>query len=245
METGGELEQKDLQRVQRGLHIVIDGHLNPLILLPEWLGKEGLMGPEEVELANGTLSSSPTLVAYQTPEFSLVASPDTFEVFTNNVGAEPLMRDLAMNIFAVLRHTPLSALTISRSVHVDRSRLPHREGAAAVQWGELVRADALADVLPGGDVAELALHVGPEASPEGAAVTVSIQPSTLENAKLYIECRYEFRLNEELDLSSSDALQYTLKGAIDSSRVHSDSVVNNVARRLLPIGPADIRGDSE
>jgi hypothetical protein len=54
------------ERVQVGFNVVIDGHLNPMILLPSWFEREGLLRTEEVEIANRDLRAGPTFLAFNT-----------------------------------------------------------------------------------------------------------------------------------------------------------------------------------
>src|SRR4051794_39538926 len=99
-----------VERVQGGFHVVIDGHINPMILLPDWFKQEDLLRAEEVEAANQQLKAGPTFVAFNTSDLSFVASQQTLEVFSNNEGHVLVIRDLIQSVFTLLSHTPLKKL---------------------------------------------------------------------------------------------------------------------------------------
>ena len=113
-------------RIQTGLHLLVDGHLNPFIFMPEWFHAEDLLRDEEVEEAKKSITKSVTsdssFLAFKAGEFSFVVSRNSLEIFSNSEGLELPLRDLMLNIFSLLRHTPLTRLTISRSAHLASDR---------------------------------------------------------------------------------------------------------------------------
>lgn len=216
-------------RVRVGLHLLVDGHLNPLLFTPTWFLREGLLRKEEVEIARETQSADSSFLAFNTSDFSLVVSLDSLEVFSNNEGMEPVIRDLMLNVFTLLRHTPLSTVTISRSAHLADATEPAHSPA----WSRLLPFAPFEPILGKVAVADISIQGSAGPIPENSRVTISIQPSKVQGATLFVECRYTYRLPSDEQASGADALRDLLRTAMEITKFHSDDAINHISQALL------------
>jgi hypothetical protein len=212
-------------RVRGGLRLAVEGNLNPMIFVPSWFRREALLRDEEVEVAQRNLEADSFLVAFKTDDFSFVASTDRLELVSLNEGLHLVLRDLALNMFTLLRHTPLSELVVTRFVHLARD-------GAAPDWSRLVGPHLLADgPLPDAALSELALE---GTGPRGARTVVSLRPSDISGSAVVVECTYAFPLeggNEHN--ASTEGLMDLLKNAWDDTKAHSDAASAHLAGLLL------------
>lgn len=228
---GGAVQQDpgEPMRVRTGLHLLVDGHLNPLLFTPKWFLREGLLRQEEVETAQATQTADSSFLAFNTNDFSLVVSLDSLEIFSNSDGLEPVIRDLILNIFSLLKHTPLSMLTISRSAHLANSAEP----GSAPAWSKLLPLAPFEQVLGKAAVVDISAQGSAGPVPENSQVTISVQPSKVEGAVLFIECRYAYGLVSDDRISSADAFVDLLKSAMETTRYHSDNTFKHFSDLLL------------
>ncbi len=224
-------------RVRTGLHLLVDGHLNPLIFVPEWFSTEDLLRDEEVESAKASLSSSSSFLAFKTNDFSFVVSPNSLEIFSNSESLEPVLRDLMLNIFSLLRHTPLTTLTVSRSAHLAGAADP----TTAPSWPSLLSFAPFEPLLGRPAVVDISAKGSAGPVPEGAQVTISLQPSTVRHAGLFIECKYSYDLPSDDGVGSADSLPDTLKNAMEATRDHSEATYALFSKLLLEASAAQSR----
>ncbi len=96
--------------------IVILGSFNPSIFQPRWMAKEGLIPNSEGESAQiDVLQQEFSGINFGT--YQLVVTLDRFQLSTQHVPFYPVIRDLAIGIFRLLRHTPLTKLGINSEEH--------------------------------------------------------------------------------------------------------------------------------
>lgn len=216
-------------RVRTGFHLLVDGHLNPLLFSPKWFHREGLLRKEEVETAEATQTTDPSFLAFNTNDFSLVVSLDSLEIFANSDSLEPVIRDLLLNAFTLVRHTPLSMLTISRSAHLASSVEPN----ASPAWSKLLPLAPFEQVLGKATIVDISAQGSAGPVPENAQVTISVQPSKVQGAVLFIECRYAYGLTADDRNSSVDVLVDLLKSAMETTKYHSNNTFKQFSNLLL------------
>lgn len=229
--TEGAIDPRppEYARIRSGLHLLVDGHLNPLIFVPEWFRREDLLRDEEVESAEASLSSSSSFVAFKTNEFSFVVSLNSLEIFSNSAGLEPVLRDLMLNIFTSLRHTPLTKLTVSRSAHLANVT----DLAIPPLWQCIMPMAPFEPLLGKPTVADISVKGFTGPVPEGAQVAISLQPSTVHDAGLFVECKYSYDLPSDGGVGSTDNLPDILKNAMETTRDHSEATYARFSNLLL------------
>lgn len=101
--------------------IVVIGHFNPAIFSPDWMEKNGLIGADDAEVvrqggAGKQLIVSHQVTTFETKWFALQVLENQFSL-TSKDALSPAFKDLAVSIFQLLPHTPLTALGLNFLAH--------------------------------------------------------------------------------------------------------------------------------
>lgn len=128
-------------------NIVALGAFNPAIFSPDWLEKNGLIGPDDAaQIREGkNCFVSRQLTQLEAENFKLVAEENKLQV--NSKGAlTPALRDFVMGIFELLPHTPLIAIGLNFDTQFRFFDVAafHRVGdtlAPKNVWGKVFAAD--------------------------------------------------------------------------------------------------------
>jgi len=219
-----------VERVRASFHLLLEGHLNPWIFMPAWFAREGIVRDEEASKASATLTTSPSVLAFRTDDFSFLATAESVEIYSSNEGLEPILRDLLLNMFTLLRHTPLSTLTVSRSVHLAGESGPAFD-VVTPYWPALLPIAPFEQVLSEPSVAGISVE-GVSSDIADCEIALSLQPSQRSDASLFIECRYRFALSSD-QASGAGALDDILKNRLSVTRSHSESVCGYFSQHLL------------
>lgn len=122
--------------------IVLIGSFNPAIVTPDWLEKYNLLGPEDAELARNSPDIAIThhVTKFETDWCVLQVLPNQFSI-TSKGAVGPNLMDLAVGIFSLLPHTPVSALGMNFMAHyrMDNEDEYHKVGdvlAPKAPWYE-------------------------------------------------------------------------------------------------------------
>jgi hypothetical protein len=225
------------QRIEVGLQIDIEGHINPGIFLPQWFGHEGLLADGEVAEASSSLDQDEGYVFFRTQDLALEATLERLRLYSVHEGLQIAYRDLALNIFALLRHTPLTSLRIIRFVHLASAPPVSQPAGPLVQpslaWERIANLDSWANLINGSTLASVSVKgIGPS----GSRVTVTVEPSHLENALIFTACSYGYNLTprpDREDSTSSDVLVATLKDEWEKVVAHSEQIFEYVGNVLL------------
>jgi hypothetical protein len=226
-----------IQRVEVGLQIDIEGHINPSIFLPQWFGREGLLTDGEVYEASKSLDQDEGYVFFRTQDLALEATPERLRLYSVHEGLQLAYRDLVLNVFSLLRHTPLTWLRIIRFVHLapappanqPTSSLAHLPPA----WERMANLDSWTSLISESTVASVSVEgIGPGDS----QATITVEPSHLENATIFVAGAYVYKLTprpDSRDVTSSDLLVVTLKDEWEKVVKHSERVFDHVGNVLL------------
>lgn len=100
-----------------GTSVVLVGHFNPAIIHPAWFSHHEVLPPSDLAEDPDLKVVSPSLALFQIGWLSVQVTDDHFELSTMESDRVVLMRDAAINIFALLSHTPLNAIGLNRTGH--------------------------------------------------------------------------------------------------------------------------------
>ena len=121
--SGGEDEQPGEEREARGplpeiagITIVMLGALNPAILHPSWLARNGLLRPQEADQAN-IVVVAPEIAAFDIGWVAVQATHERLQLSSTSAPSYSMVKDLAVGIFSLLEHTPISAVGINHNQH--------------------------------------------------------------------------------------------------------------------------------
>lgn len=98
------------------LSIVVVGQFNPAIVTPSWLEREQLAAPEEVAASHLKLIH-PDVSEFSIGEKNVQLLRDRLTLTTSDTRFEDPMRDLAVGILGVLRHTPTTKVGLNYEAH--------------------------------------------------------------------------------------------------------------------------------
>jgi hypothetical protein len=172
--------------------IVALGRFNPAIIHPAWFERFEILPPSDIEGIEPDLRLvSPDISIFQIGWLRVQATIDHFELSTVEEDRVLPLRDVGVNIFTQLLHTPVAAIGINRLAH-----LPLKQGGT---W-ENLRSELAPPKPWGDDVSDTdlaSITVLRDHSPDRASyVRVTVEPSLRIPGGLYIA------VNDHHDLAS-------------------------------------------
>lgn len=98
--------------------IIAVGAFNPAIFSPDWLERNELIGSEDADVARqgASLIVSQQVTAYETKWFALQVVENQFSL-TSKDALSPAFKDLAVSIFQLVPHTPVTAIGLNFLAH--------------------------------------------------------------------------------------------------------------------------------
>lgn len=101
--------------------IVAVGHFNPAIFSPDWLELNGLIGKDDADIVRQgsqreSLIVSHQVAVFETKWFALQVLESQFSL-TSKDALSPAFKDLAVGIFQLVPHTPITAVGLNFLAH--------------------------------------------------------------------------------------------------------------------------------
>jgi len=186
-----------------GVSLVFVGAMNPTIMQPAWLAAHDLIRGEEAEAAEIRIIH-PDVVSYSLEWVDVEVMRERFQVKTSTTSdAAGPVRDLALGIFTILKHTPIRQVGINSEAHykvqtVDRWNEIGHSLAPDAHWKELLDRPGVRTLLMEG--ARTDDHVG--------WVRVTVEPSLRVQPGIYIA------INDHYDLSGEQGSVTTAEPAL-------------------------------
>ena len=179
--------------------IVMIGSFNPAIFQPRWLGTQQLIRPEEAEKAKITIIHA-EVADFSTEWFQLQVLQNRFQLASTDPRQYSPLRDLAAAIFAILPHTPVTALGLNRQFHF---KMPSRDAWHAIghllapkePWHRIMDTPGLRALM----------MEGRRKDAKGGTLHVKVEPSVSVEYGLYIDINEEFKASGD---SESDGAQW-------------------------------------
>lgn len=229
---GGDVPQFALERTEAGIQIEVRGSFNPEILTPSWFENEGLLSAVDTETLK-SVHLEPADIYIEGSDFAIEINREQFRLLTASEAKQNTYRDLVIGIFYLLRHTPLEDLRVTRYEHFGAGSSNHNVPVEVVHWESLI--PDWGEVLTRPQLVSFSVRV---AGPQGATTVVTIEPSAISNAQVFISCSYEYGLGS--GDSPSDALQAILKDRWDDVLSHADETSTKLLNKLIPGAPEDV-----
>jgi len=138
-----------------GQSIVFLGSFNPKIFQPAWLANQQLIREEEAESATIEIIHQ-RIVVLSTDWFKLHVTSERFQLSTRHVHYYEPLRDLALGIFRILRHTPIEMMGLNRDLHfqMPSEKSWHKVGhrlAPKEPWNEVLKNPGMRSLTNKGD----------------------------------------------------------------------------------------------
>lgn len=170
-----------------GASIVMIGSFNPAIFQPRWLGAQHLIRPEEAESAKITIIQA-EVADFSTEWFQLQALQNRFQIVSADPRQYAPLCDLAQAIFAILPHTPVKTLGLTRSFHF---KMPSIESWHAI--GHLLAPKDPWHSIMGEPGLRSMLIQGRRKEADGGVLLIKVEPSIKVEHGLYVEVNEEFK----------------------------------------------------
>lgn len=187
--------------------LVFVGAMNPTIFQPAWLAAHKLIRDEEAEAAEIRIIHQ-DVVSYSLEWVDLEVTRDRCQLQTTSTAeaADPV-RDLALGIFTILRHTPIRLVGINGAGHY---RVPSED-----RWHEIghtLAPDARwKDLLDRPGMRSLVVQ-GARTDDHEGWIRVTVEPSVIVNPGIYIG------INDHYDLTTGQASVTTAEPALSVVR---------------------------
>ena len=170
-----------------GASIVMIGSFNPAIFQPLWLGSQGLIRPEEAENAKITTIQA-ELADFSTEWFQLQALHNRFQLVSADPRQFAPLRDLAGAVFAILPHTPVTALGVTRTFHFKMPSVDSWHGIGHL----LAPKDSWNPIMEGPGLRSMLMQ-GRRKQAGGGLLHIRVEPSVKVEHGLYVEVNEEFK----------------------------------------------------
>ncbi len=201
------------------LSIVLIGKFNPAIFQPEWFAREKLISDEQANSIKIKLIHS-ELVVLEDENFLLNATLDSFSIRTDKDDYFKMLKDLSINIFTLLRHTPLHSMGINRNLHyeLDDEKVWNNIGhklAPKEPWKNLLN-----------DPGMLEVHMqGGRDDDYSGNINVSVQPYQRFKYGVHIRVNDHF---DAIDSNNSSELIGYLSDVFDKSMEQANKIANTL-----------------
>jgi len=173
-----------------GVQVVVLGSFNPAIFHPSWFKLHKLIRDEEAD--NAKLEVTHLEVSIFSIEWlRLQALRERFILETTDSAHYESLRDLAMGVFTLLEHTPITAMGINRSVHYKMHSVEswHEFGhliAPKPVWQPIMKEPGLRKLV----------MEDSRTDPKGY-VRVTIEPSGRVDTGVFVEVNNHFDLKDK------------------------------------------------
>jgi hypothetical protein len=164
---------------------------------------------------------------FRTRDFTTEVTRDSLSMATRSEEFELSLREIFSRTLRLLRHTPVTDLTVSRFKYwrPDPSTKDFEEG---LDWSALVMVSKWSKLIVDPSPRGVAIR-GRTAT--GISVTMAIEPELSNSDLVYVGCRYDWKLTE------SDGMTQLLRILDDdwtTIRKHADDVSQFALHSLLP-----------
>ena len=217
--------------------IVLVGSLNPAIFHPAWFALNGLAAKDDINNATIDVVHN-ELSRFVVRGIAVSVEPFRFAATCAYLHRERI-KDMVRTCFGdLLKHTPVRAMGINRSIHFKcpsekvRDRVG-RKLAPLAPWGTWGKDIQNAPVRPGlhGGMIRLTMREEPRSDNYDGYIGAEVQPSTLlsDNSGIYLEVNNHFKLAEKDPVDAESAVE-VLEDTWDSSLEKSTKIFGELMK---------------
>lgn len=206
-----------------GTAIVFLGRFNPAILAPQWLMRHELL-PDDLEPLELDVVAK-EVSAFRYEWLRVLAQADKLELVANEeVGSIRLLLDLALGIFKLLPHTPITAFGVNSFVHFEIESDDEWHNIGFKLFDKTPWEGVLAD--PRMRTVQIESMRPDQTDPKQGATTVTVQPSNAFPQSVFVSVNDHFALGDEPQ-DPRDGLEL-LQECFDGSLERSQTVIEHV-----------------
>jgi hypothetical protein len=210
-----------------GATLVLLGSFNPAIFQPAWFKSSDLLSGPEADDAEVKIIH-PAIAEFSTDWLQLSVIRDRFALHTKSAAHFEQIQDLAVGVFHLLEHTPVTAMGLNRDMHfrIENEERWHALGdrlAPKDIWSEKLRGIGTRD-KPG---LRSMTVMGYPPEKTNCLINVRVEPSANIRPGLYVGCNRHYKI---------DDFQNSLKALMDelaAAWVESLEYALEIARTIL------------
>lgn len=179
-----------------GTAIIAPGKFNPAIFTPDWLQHAGLIGADDADFAraNEHFGVIRDLSVIETEWFRLQVVQDNLQLFSKGT-LTPAVRDLAVGIFTLLPHTPLTAIGLNYLSHWKIFQATDLHKIGDVYAPKEIWREVLPDMEPGTNDVTIKYEYNKRGDPRTSKdeVKITIQPSVQIPQGVYLSMGWHYQ----------------------------------------------------
>ena len=212
--------------------VVLIGDFNPLMFQPEWFKRNGIISPEEVDIAENNKTSpmviSNQITMFKTSQFDIRIEQKRFQVVAEK---EPfiVLKDFVIKTFEKLGGLIITAVGFNYSAHYnigDKSKyeLIGDRLAPKKYWNDL-----LGDEVTGTDRKSGLMSITMQKNMENdkGHLSMILQPSAVVNTGVFLSC------NDHINFKDDDSIADNVMETIDTLFELSFDKMKNLQQNLL------------
>ncbi len=221
--------------------IVAVGDFNPAIFSPDWMERNKLIGKDDADSVREGRQGKPLLISHQvatfeTKWFALQVLENQFSL-TSKDALSPAFKDLAVSIFQLVPHTPVSAVGLNFLGHYKLASEDeyHRVGDVLAPKG--IWEELYPDAMPG--LADLTVRIQRGSRGEPLKTKdekrISVQPSEKIRFGVFLSYNdhHDVSARDEDNLRSGERVATLIDSEWESSWRDADRVFDGVLSRAL------------
>lgn len=216
----------DLPRIQlQGISMVFLGQFNPAIFQPAWFASEGLIPEKEAENAEVQIIH-PEFASFSLEWLNFRVGLERLSMETVKEPYYEILRDLAIGTFRLLRHTPIQALGINRSVHIaaESEEQWHDFGhslAPKEPWGGILETPGLRQLV----------MQGKRKDGYNGFIRVIVEPSSRYQQSVFLSVNDHIELEKSEPTVGCKEIIEALASSWEQSMNASDDIITNLWKK--------------
>lgn len=212
-----------------GVQVVLVGSFNPAIFQPQWFARQHLVRPEEAEGESCQIEIvRPEITVCTMGPFRYVVDPIRFEVSTDSLASMSALRDLVLNTFGVLEHTPITEMGVNRFMHFKMASEEEWHGVG----NRLVPKEIWKGLVTNPGMQTIQVAGSRDGSP-AARWTITVQPSQRMKPGVFVSTNEHFMVGKD----EAQRLLSMLRDHWESAQRAAREVATQLLRRCTEETP--------
>lgn len=208
-------------------NIVLIGSFNPKIFQPAWFGSQGLIQKQEAEAAEIEIIH-PDIAIFRLDWLRVEVIRERFIVRTTQEAFDPIIRDLVLGTFDLLRFTPIKKIGINREIHfqMESEEKWHSAGHTLVPkelWNKVLESPGLFSLTVDGNRNRDGLK---------GFIHVKVDPSSKVPMGISFSVNDHYEVEDVAASAGSDEIIKILKQNWEKSYKRSEDIIYSLFKEL-------------
>lgn len=211
----------------KGHNIVLIGSFNPKIFHPAWFAAEGLIQKQEAEEAEIEIIHSDVSI-FRCGWLRVEVTRERFYAGTVQESFDPLIRDLVLGTFNLLRYTPIIQMGVNRDMQfpVESEDAWHAVGHALAPkgiWEGILEKPGMLSLTMQGHLRRDGIN---------GLIRVTIEPSKKIPYGVHFSVNDHFEVKDRSAVAGSDEIINVLKNNWEISYQRSEKIILSLWEKL-------------